>query len=169
MDDSRINIYRGVYCRTTQSILEWGLKKNMIRPQDPKEIGNAEFSYSFYMVQNYDMTCLGIPEKIQEPADQMIIARLKIQQLVASMVPAGAAINWDALQNIDYGLGEGNKIIDVVKMQQQTGKLYYRGRDAEGNPIPIPIIEMQNTGFVGQMTALMELYKFHYQVMKDEL
>lgn len=169
VDDSKINIYRGVYSRTTQSILEWGLKKNMIRPQDPKEMGNAEFSYSFYMVQNFDMTCLGIPEKIQEPADQMIIARLKIQQLVASMVPAGAAINWDALQNIDYGLGEGNKTIDVVKMQQQTGKLYYRGRDAEGNPIPIPIIEMQNTGFVGQMTALMDLYNFHYQVMKDEL
>jgi hypothetical protein len=65
-------------------MLEWGLKKNMIRPQDPKEIGNAEFSYSFYMVQNYDMTCLGVPEKIQEPVDQMIIARLKIQQLIAS-------------------------------------------------------------------------------------
>ena len=169
IEDSRINIYRGVYDRTNQIVLEWGLKKNMIRPQDPKEIGNAEFSYSFYMVQNYDMTCLGIPQKIQEPADQMIIARLKIQQLVASMVPAGAAINWDALQNIDYGLGEGNKSIDVVKMQQQTGKLYYRGRDAEGNPIPVPIIEMANTGFVGQMQALMELYNFHYQVMKDEL
>lgn len=169
IDDSRINIYRGVYSRTNNCILEWGLKKNMIRPQDPKEMGNAEFSYSFYMVQNYDMTCLGIPEKIQEPADQMIIARLKIQQLVASMIPAGAAINWDALQNIDYGLGEGNKTIDVVKMQQQTGKLYWRGRDAEGNPIPVPIIEMQNTGFVGQMTALMELYRFHYGVMKDEL
>jgi hypothetical protein len=169
IDDSKINIYRGVYCRTTQTVLEWGLKKNMIRPQDPKEIGNAEFSYSFFMVGNYDMTCLGIPEKIQEPADQMIIARLKIQQLVASMVPAGAAINWDAIQNIDYGLGEGNKSIDVVKMQQQTGKLYWRGKDAEGNPIPVPIIEMENSGFITQMQALMELYRFHYQVMKDEL
>jgi hypothetical protein len=169
IEDSKINIYRGVYARTTQTMLEWGLKKNMIRPQDPKEIGNAEFSYSFHMVQNYDMMCMAVPEKIQEPADQMIIARLKIQQLVASMVPAGAAINWDAIQNIDYGLGEGNKAIDVVKMQQQTGKLYWRGRDAEGNPIPVPIIEMQNSGFIGQMQGLMELYNFHYQVLKDEL
>jgi len=169
IDDSKINIYRGVYTRTTQMMLEWGLKKNMVRPQDPKEIGNAEFSYSFYMVQSYDMTSLAVPEKIQEPADQMIIARYKIQQLVMSMVPAGAAINWDALQNIDYGLGEANKTIDVIKMQQQTGKLYYRGRDAEQNPIPIPIIEMANTGFVGQMQALIELYNFHYGVMKDEL
>jgi len=169
LGDSNINIYRGVYARSVQKILEWGIKDNMIRPQDPKEMGNAEFSYSFYMAQNYDMTCLGVPEKIQEPADQMILTRLKIQQLVASMIPAGAAINWDALQNIDYGLGEANKTIDVVKMQQQTGKLYYRGRDAEGNPIPIPIVEMQNSGFAAQMKALMDLYAFHYSVMKDEL
>lgn len=169
IEDTKINIYRGVYARSTQTMLEWGLKKNMIRPQDPKEMGNAEFSYSFYMVQNYDMMCLGVPEKIQEPADQMIIARLKIQQLVASMVPAGAAINWDAIQEIDYGLGDNNKAIDVIKLQQQTGKLYYRGRDAEGNPIPVPIVEMANNGFAGQMASLMELYRFHYQVMKDEL
>ncbi len=168
-EDSRINIYRGVYLRTNQIMLEWGLKKNMIRPLDPKEIGNAEFSYSFYMVQSYDMTCIGVPEKIQEPADQMILARLKIQQLVASMVPAGAAINWDAIQNIDYGLGEGNKSIDVVKMFQQTGKLYWRGRDAEGNPNPIPYVEMPNAGFYNQLRGLIELYQFHYQVMKDEL
>ena len=68
-------------------MLEWGLKKNMIRPQDPKEIGNAEFSYSFYMPQNYDMTTLAIPEKIQEPVDQMIAVCLRMQQLIAKMRP----------------------------------------------------------------------------------
>lgn len=167
--DTRINIYRGVYARTTQTMLEWGLKKNMIRPHDPREIGNAEFSYSFYMVQSYDMTTLGVPEKIQEPADQMIIARLKIQQLVAKMRPIGSAVNWDALQNIDYGLGEGNKSIDVKKLYDQTGDLYWRGRDAEGNPIPVPIVELQNAGFYNQLQGLILLYDKHYQIMKDEL
>jgi hypothetical protein len=169
IDDSKINIYRGVYARTTQTMLEWGLKKNMIRPQDPKEMGNAEFSYSFYMVQNYDMTTLGVPEKIQEPADQMIIARLKMQQLVAKMRPIGSAVNWDALQNIDYGLGEGNKTIDVKKLYDQTGDLYWRGKDAEGNPIPVPIVELQNAGFYNQLQGLILLYDKHYAIMKDEL
>ena len=169
VEDTRINIYRGVYERTTQTQLEWGLKKNMIRPQDPKEMGNAEFSYSFYMPQNFDMLCLAIPEKIQEPADQMIIARLKMQQLVAKMRPVGAAINWDALQNIDYGLGDGNKAIDVKKLYDQTGDIYYRSRDAEGNPIPLPIVELQNSGFLAQMQGLIALYDKHYQIMKDEL
>lgn len=169
VSDTKWNIYRGVFCRPTNTMLEWGLKKNMIRPQDPKEIGNAEFSYSFYMVQNYDMTSLAIPEKIQEPVDQMIIARLKMQQLVAKMRPTGSLINWDALQNIDYGLGDGNKAIDVKKLYDQTGDLYYRGRDAEGNPVPVPVTELANAGFLSQLQGLIMLYDKHYSILKDEL
>ncbi len=169
VDDSKINIYRGVYARSTQTMLEWGLKKNMIRPQDPKEMGNAEFSYSFYMVQNYDMTCLGIPEKIQEAADQMIVARLKIQQLVATMRPPGTAVNWRAVQNVDYGLGDANKTIDFKKMFDQTGDFYYMDKDGEGNPIGVPFTEIPNAGFLPQLQGLISLYQFHYSVMKDEL
>lgn len=169
VEDTHWNIYRGAYLRVTQQCLEWGLKKNMIRPQDPKEIGNAEFSYSFYMPQNYDMRNLGIPEKIQEPADQMILARLKMQQLVAKMKPIGAAINIDAMQEIDFGLGNMNKDIDYRKLYDQTGDIYYRGRDAEGQPIGVPITELQNSGFIQQMQGLIQLYNYHYQVLKDEL
>jgi hypothetical protein len=150
-------------------MLHWGIKKNMIRPQDPKEIGNAEFSYSFYMYDPYDMRNVAVPEKIEEPIEQMILARLKIQQLVAKMVPAGAAIDVDALQELDLGLGDSVKPIDVQKIWEQTGKLYYRGRDAEGNRIPVPITELANTGFSPQLQALIQLYQFHYQVLKDEL
>ncbi len=167
--DTHWNIYRGVFCRQLNLMLDWGIKKNMIRPEDPKEVGNAEFSYSFYMVQNYDMTSLAIPEKIQEPVDQMIIARLKMQQLVAKMRPVGSLINWDALQNIDYGLGDGNKAIDVKKLYDQTGDLYYRGKDAEGNPVPVPVTELANSGFLSQLQGLILLYDKHYSILKDEL
>jgi len=169
VDESKYNIYRGVMVRVKQIMLEWGLKRNMIRPQDPKEAGNAEFSYSFYMYQNYSLTNLAVPEKIEEPSDQMILARLKMQQLVAKMRPTGALINWDALQSIDYGLGEANKTIDVMKLYDQTGTLYYRGRDAEGNQVPVPITELSNSGFLPQMQGLIQLYQFHYSVLKDEL
>ena len=169
IDDVHWNIYRGVMVRNINYLLEWGIKKNMIRPQDPKESGSAEFSYSFYMYQNYSMTNVAVPEKIEEPADQMILARLKMQQLVAKMRPTGAMINWDALQSIDYGLGDSNKTIDVMKLYDQTGSLYYRGRDAEGNQLPVPITELSNSGFLPQMQGLIQLYQFHYSVLKDEL
>jgi len=169
IDDTKWNIYRGVMVRVRNVMLEWGLKRNMIRPQDPKESGNAEFSYSFFMYQNYSLTNMAVPEKIEEPSDQMILARLKIQQLVAKMRPTGALINWDALQSIDYGLGDANKTIDVMKLYDQTGTLYYRGRDDEGNQIPVPITELSNSGFLPQMQGLIQLYNFHYSVLKDEL
>jgi hypothetical protein len=169
LEEKKWNIYHGVYCPVTQKMIHWGIKKNMIRPQDPKEIGNAEFSYSFYMYDPYDMRNVAVPEKIEEPIEQMILARLKIQQLVAKMVPAGAASDVDALQELDLGLGDSVKPIDVQKIWEQTGKLYYRGRDAEGNRIPVPITELANTGFSPQLQALIQLYQFHYQVLKDEL
>ncbi len=121
------------------------------------------------MYDPYDMRNVAVPEKIEEPIEQMILARLKIQQMVAKMVPAGASIDVDALQELDLGLGDSVKPLDVQKIWEQTGKLYYRGRDAEGNRIPVPITELANTGFAPQLQALIQLYQFHYQVLKDEL
>jgi len=170
IEDTKMNIYRGVFLRNQMILLEWGLKTNMIRPQDPKELGNAEFSYSFYMYQNYEMRNIAVPEKIEEPADQMILARLKMQLLVAQMRPVGAATNVDALQEIDLGLAGGvSSPTELQRIYNQTGNLYYRGRDAEGNQIPIPIVELANSGFLNQMKGLIDLYQFHYQVLKDEL
>lgn len=164
------NLYKGVYAKDSGVILEWGLETNMIRPQDPKESGNVEFPLSLYMYQNFDMKNVALPEKIEEPVSEMIVVRLKIQALIAKMVPAGAAINVDALQELDLGLASG--LVSPSKAEtiwRQTGTLYYRGRDAEGNPIPVPIQEIANSGFVNQMESLIRLYQFHYQVLKDEL
>jgi hypothetical protein len=169
LEEKKWNIYEGVYCPTARMMLKWKIKTNMIRPQDPKEIGNVEFSYSFYMYQQQEMRNVATAEKIEEPIEQMILSRLKIQQLVAKMVPSGAAIDIDAMQELDLGLGDFSKPIDIQKIWEQTGKLYYRGRDAEGNRIPVPITELANSGFAPQLNALVELYRFHYQVLKDEL
>ena len=164
------NIYKGVYVREAIKILEWGLDNNMIRPQDPNESGDVEFPISLHMYQNVDMRNIALPEKIVEPVEGMILDRLKMQQCVATMIPAGAAVNWDAMQEVGLGLASDNEtVIDPLKLYQQTGMLYYRGRDAEGNPIPVPIQELQNSGFIGQMQGLMQNYQFNYGVLKDEL
>jgi len=168
--DNNINIYEGCYLPDTQTLLKWGIKTNMIRPQDPKESGNAEFSYSFYMYQNFEMRNLAIPEKIESAVKDMILALLKMQQCISRMRPTGAAIDEDALQNIDYGLGDAaNKSVDYKRVYDQTGDIYYRGRDAEGNRIPVPITELQNSGFLTQMDGLIRNYQFNYQILKDEI
>ena len=170
IDDSNINIYRGVYLPDNDILLEWGLKKNMIRPQDPKEIGNAEFSYSFYMYQSYLMRNLAIPEKIEAAVDGMILALLKIQQVVSRLVPTGWAVDETKLNDIDYGLADSNEPVDHAKQFFQTGLMYYKSIDAEGNKDTTPPIhELANSGFVHQMTGLINNYQFWYQTLKDEL
>ncbi len=164
----RVTIYHGLYARQKKEMLTWEVKKNMIRPLDPKNLGDALFSYSFYMYQNWDMKNLAVPEKIEEPLDQMILARLKMQQLVAKMRPTGAQINIDALNELDLGIGDSTPL-DIQKVYDQTGILYYRGKDAAGDPIPVPISELANSGFLGQMQGLIAIYQFHYQVLKDEV
>lgn len=168
--DTNWNIYRGVYLPDCNVLLEWGIKTNMIRPQDPKEIGNAEFSYSFVMPQNYQGRNLAIPEKIEAAIDGMILACLKIQQDIATSIPPGWVIDETGLQNIDYGLGEsGNKSVDQSRLFFQTGKLFYRGIDMEGNRIPVPIQEVANSGFAVHIDAFIRTYQFWYQSLKDEL
>ncbi len=170
LSDTNWNIYRGVYIPDCDYLVEWKLKDNMIRPQDPREIGNAEFSYSFYMYQPYQMRNLAIPEKIEAAVDGMIFALLKVQQDLATSIPPGWAIDENAMQNIDYGLGdEGNKTVDHTRHFWQTGKLFYKGVDAEGNRIPAPITEMPNTGFAQHIEAFVRTYQFYYQTLKDEL
>lgn len=169
-DDSNINIYRGVYLPQSKVLLEWGLKKNMIRPQDPKEIGNAEFSYSFYMYQNFKMRNIAVPEKIEQPVKGMVLALLKIEQVVAKSKPPGAMINWRGLQNMDFGLGDKkNKEIDIKKLYEQTGDLYYYDLDENDKPIGIPITEIPNTGFAPAMEAWIRTYEFHYKTLRDQL
>lgn len=169
VEEKLIQIYEGLYIRRLEKILSWGLWENMIRPEDPGEYGQHLFPYSVYMYQNQDMKNVAVPEKIQEPVEQMILARYKMQQVVMRMRPPGAAINEDALQEIDYGMGDKNQTIDYKKHYDQTGDIYYRGRDAEGNPIPVPITELTNNGFLPAMQGLIQDYQFHYQVLKDEL
>ena len=169
VEDKTWNIYRGVFVVNTEIMLEWGLKKNMIRPHDPKEIGNAEFSYSFYMYQNFDMRNIAVPEKIEVAVEQMQLAVLKIQQLVAKLKPIGAAVNIDALQAIDLGLAQSTTPLEIKKIYEQTGDLYYRGRDAEGNFLQQPITELANSAFLNQVQGLVQIYQTFYQVLQNEL
>jgi hypothetical protein len=164
------NLYKGIYARYAQKMLHWGIDDNMIRPQDPQESGDVEFPISLYMYQNQDMRNIAVPEKIEEPVEQMILARLRIQQAVATFIPPGAAVNIDAMQEVELGLAaDGESPINVQKVYQQTGILYYRGRDAEGNPIPVPIQELQNAGFITAIQGLIAVYEHHYKILKDEL
>ncbi len=162
------NIYRGVYVRQSKKVLEWGLEKNQSRPQSYNKISEAYSPFSFYMYNNVQMRNLAIPEKVEEPVEQMILARLKIQQMVAKLRPSGLEYDIDGLQEMD--LGNGNlKPLELMKVTDQTGNVYKRSKDAEGNRIENPVKELANVGGVAQLESLIATYNFHLQVYRDEI
>lgn len=162
------NIYRGVYVKQSKKILEWGLEKNMIKPKEGDSYSQAYHPYSFYMYNNVEMRNLAIPEKIEEPVEQMILARLKIQQMVAGLQKSGHIYDIDGLQEMDLGNGICTPL-ELRRITDQTGDIYMRSKDAEGNRIENPIRENPNLGGVAQLQALIQVYNYHLQVMRDEI
>lgn len=164
------NIYEGVYAQTKGLLLSWDIQDRMIRSQDPKEIGQAEFRHSFYMYDMQEMINVAVPEKIEAQIEALQLDILKIQQCIAISRPPGAAINIDAAGDLDLGLASGISSADEVgKIFDQTGKLFYRGRDAAGHQIPVPIQELTNSGFLNQIQGYIQTYQFHFQALKDQL
>lgn len=163
------NVYEGIYVKANKYLLKWDTKENPVSSQDPRNTGYKEFSYSFNMYQSIEMRNLAVPEKIEEPIIQMLIVRIKIQELVAKMRAAGLLVDVDGLQEINLGTGAGAlKPIEIERVYNQTGTYYYRGRDAEGMRVDQPIKELPNAGSVPQLQELVNLYNFHLQVVRDE-
>ena len=162
------NIYRGVYIRGNKMILEWGLEKNMIKPQDYEKIGDAHSPFSFNMPQNNKMRNLAIPEKVESPALMMIFFLLRIQHMVAKLQLPGHIYDIDGLQEIDLGNGVV-KPLELRRVTDQTGDIFFRSKDAEGNRIETPIRENPNTGGIQQLEALISAYNFQYQVLRDQI
>lgn len=167
--DDGWNMYFGVYARSADKMLEWGLMKNQIKAQDVKEIGNVEFPFSFYMYQNEDMRNLAIPEKVEKPFEQMCLILLQMEKLITTWKPPGAMVNVNSVRELDLGLADLQKPLDLERHYKQTGTLYYTDVDAEGNHIQTPITELANAGFRENALGLREQYMFWYQTLKDEL
>jgi hypothetical protein len=164
-------IYKGVFVKGTEVLLEWGEQKNMIRPHDPQESGNAECPLCLIMYNQQDMRNLAVPEKIEYPVEQMLVTLFKIQQLVVELVPPGNAYNIDAIRELDMGLGEGNEMkpLEVRRMYKQSGDFMFTGRDAKGDPLEFPITPLANATAFQQLQGLITTYNFYQQVLRDEV
>jgi len=165
----KYDIYEGVCVRDTGKLIHWGKKKNMIRPQDPTRISEAYFSWALFMPEANDMRNISIPEKAEEPIEQMILCRLKIQHLVAKMRPSGLSIDISgSSQLIDIGDGPMTRL-KIQAVYDQTGNYYYKSLQDDGETrTDIPIRELPNIGPIQQIQGLINLYNFNLSVLRDE-
>lgn len=163
-------IYRGVYLLNSDIMLEWGVAKNMIKPSSVKEMADAFFSYSIYMHENLDLENMAIPERMETSIRQMTLAHLKIQQLVAKLRPSGLIIDIDALSDINIGQGKALNPLELQKVYDQTGNIYYRRKTEDGDSMNgIPIQEAPNSGSISQIQQLILVYNHYLDRLRDEI
>jgi len=163
-------IYRGVYVLNTDTMLEWGVAKNMIKPSTTKEVADAYFSYSVYMHENLDLENMAIPERMETSIRQMTLAHLKIQQLIAKLRPSGLIIDIDSLSDINIGQAKALSPLELQAVYDQTGNIYYKRRTEDGDSQNgIPIQEAPNSGSVSQIQQLIMVYNHYLERLRDEI
>ena len=163
-------IYRGVYVTGTEIMLEWGVAKNMIKPSKPKEMSEVHFSYSLYMYENLDLLNMALPERMETSIRQMTLAHLKLQQLIAKLRPSGLIIDIDSLSDISLGQGKNIGPLEIQKIYDQTGNIYYRRRTEDGDNVnSIPIQEAPNSSSIGQIQELIMVYNHYLDRLRDEI
>lgn len=163
-------IYRGVYVMGSDMMLEWGPAKNMIKPSVAKEIADVYFSYSLYMYENLDLVNMALPERMETSIRQMTLAHLKIQQLIAKLRPSGLIIDIDSLSDISLGQGKNITPLEIQKIYDQTGNIYYRRRTEDGDGMNgLPIAEAPNSSSIGQIQELITVYNHYLERLRDEI
>jgi hypothetical protein len=96
-------------------------------------------------------------------ADLIQITHLKLQQVIARVVPDGVYIDADGLNEVDLGTGGAYNPEDALRLYFQTGSVIGRSYTQEGdyNQGKIPIKELTTSSGSGKTQMLIANYN-HY-------
>lgn len=161
-------VYVGWWLRGSSEMLEWGVSDYDIRP--PDNLSQQFFTYNPYLYDGFEMRNVAIPERIRPSVFQMILAHLRIQQLMAKMRPAGVIYDIHGLNNIDMGDGHTLTPLRMQAYFQQTGDYYWDsvGEDGETRMVP-PVQAAPNNEAISQMQSLIEIYNFYLERLQADL
>ncbi len=138
--DKKINYERrykdNVYCAKwvigTDILYDFGVKKNQKRDRQDDSVALPSFH-----VQAVDLNNM-IPRSRVEAlipiADEMQVARYKMQDTLNTAIKSGWAINLDAIESVNLGAG-GEKLseYEILNLWVKKGWLLYRGNNIDGS------------------------------------
>ena len=158
-------IYSGKWIVGTDYIINYGLAKNMMR--NKSNLTETRLSYVVYAPGTHKMINKSMVERMVPFADQIQLAHLKLQQIIAKARPKGAAFELGALENVSKGDGGTFTPMELQEIYDQTGNIYYRTITDDGNPTgAIPVQELEN-GIGGDMQKLISIYSHNLQMIRD--
>jgi hypothetical protein len=97
------------------------------------------------------------------------LTHLKLQQVMARMVPDGVYLDADGLAEIDLGNGTNYNPQEALNMFFQTGSVIGRSLTSEGdmNPGKVPIQEITSGSGGNKIAALIGNYNYYMQMIRD--
>mgnify|MGYP003133899472 CR=1 FL=1 len=158
-------VYSGKWIVGTDYIINYGLAKNMMR--NKSNLTETKLSYVVYAPGVHRMINKSLVERMIPFADQIQLAHLKLQQVIAKARPKGAAFELGALENVSKGDGGTFTPLELQEIYDQTGNIYYRTVGDDGNPTgAIPVQELEN-GIGADMQKLIAIYQHNLQMIRD--
>jgi hypothetical protein len=102
-------------------------------------------------------------------ADMIQITSLKLQQVIARMVPDGVFVDVDGLAEVDLGNGTNYNPQEALNMYFQTGSIVGRSLTQDGDPNrgKVPIQELQSSSANGKIQSLINTYQYYLQMIRD--
>jgi len=160
-------LYQGVKCVGNNELIEWKLSENMTRPF--ADTTKVEMSYAICAPRMYKGRINSIVNKITGFADMIQLTHLKLQQVIARMVPDGVFLDMDGLAEVDLGNGTNYNPAEALNMYFQTGSIVGRSLTQEGdmNPGKVPIQELQTSSGGQKIASLIQTYQYYLQMIRD--
>jgi len=167
IESKKMNIYHGIWVVDTDIILKWDISENIIRPYQNGV--DAFFNYSVICPNADGSLVPSMIEKAMGPIRQMILIRLKMQQLISTMRPDGFMVDIAGLRDVDLGLGNSIDPLKLMKVYDQTGRVYWDSTGDDGERKAAPIQPLASNTNVAQLNTLIQQYNFELERLREEM
>ena len=160
-------LYEGAKVVGSDMMLKWKMSENMTRPL--ADTTRVEMSYSMCAPRMYKGVIQSLISKCIGFADVIQLTHLKMQQVLARMVPDGVFLDVDGLAEVDLGNGTNYNPTEALNMYFQTGSVVGRSmtQDGDMNRGKVPIQELSSSSGIGKMQSLITAYNYNMQMIRD--
>jgi hypothetical protein len=143
------------------------MASNMMRSKS--DFGKVKMNYNIVAPRMYDGRIQSMVSRITGFADMIQLTHLKLQQVMARMVPDGVYLDVDGLAEVDLGNGTNYNPQEALNMFFQTGSVIGRSFTGDGdmNPGKVPIQQIQNGSGGGKLQSLIQTYNYYLQMIRD--
>ncbi len=160
-------LYTGAKVLGLNKLLDWRLAENMTRPSS--DVTRVNMNYSLCAPRMYKGKVDSIVSRITSFADMIQLTHLKLQQVLARIVPDGVYLDMDGLAEVDLGNGTNYNPAEALNMYFQTGSIVGRSltQDGDLNRGKVPIQELQSSSGISKVQSLIQTYQYYLQMIRD--